>query len=83
MADEEVVHRSRVFKFIVNQIEAKNPIVSQGPWMSAYECYADAVEFAYPHRVEELANYRKYLLKLFNTVGPAKQRHVIQFDQTF
>ena len=51
--------------------------------MSAYECYADAVKFAYPHRVEELASYRKYLLRLFDTVGLGKQKLVIQFDQSF
>src|SRR5260370_41968092 len=53
-ANEEVMHQTGNFKFIINQIEAKNPIISQGPWMSAYKLYADAVKFTYLHQVEEL-----------------------------
>ncbi len=48
-ADEEVIHESGKFKFVFNQIEAKGSIFDQGGWVSAFESYANAVAYAYPH----------------------------------
>ena len=47
--DEEVVHETRQFKFIFNQIQSKQTIYDHGAWGTAFDSYADALIFAYPH----------------------------------
>ena len=56
--DEETIHKSSQFKFVFNQAESKWPIYDRGGWSSAFECYADAVTFAYSHQVTKLQAYR-------------------------
>src|SRR5260370_26464700 len=47
--DEQVVLTSGRLQFTINEIQGKESIKTQGAWLAAYECYSDAIIFAYPH----------------------------------
>ncbi len=81
--DEETIHKSGQFKFIFNQIQSKVTIYDQGAWGRAFDIYADALTFTYPHQEGELQAYCRYIQKLFEQVGSYKHCNVIKFDQKF
>ena len=83
VADEETVHETDHFKFVVNQIESREPIASEGAWIAAFDTYAHAVVYAYPHRKRELSNYRARTQDIFKYGGYSKVKSIVKIDQSF
>ncbi len=49
IADEQTIHATDHFKFIINQIESKGPVATEPAWTTAFGSYSKAVIFTYPH----------------------------------
>ncbi len=81
--DEATVHAMQHFKFVVNQIESKGPMVSESAWTAAFNSYSKAVVYVYLHRSRELVNYQGRMQEVFRYHGDRSIKSIIKIDETF
>jgi len=58
-------------------------VVDYGCWISAFDEYAEAVEYTYPHRKQELGEYRRWFMQLFQFHNTLNHNAIIRFDRLF
>ena len=83
VADEETVHKTDHFKFVINQIKSRGPTTTEGAWMGVFNAYARAVKYTYPHRNHELSNYQDRMQEIFRVGGHLKINSIVKVDQSF
>ncbi|TFK78905.1 hypothetical protein K466DRAFT_463104, partial [Polyporus arcularius HHB13444] len=52
-----------------------------GQWIVAFEIFEAALVFAFPHRVKEVATYRRHIYGQFETHDPIFATRVIEYDR--
>src|ERR1700722_2095149 len=62
-----------------NQYISKKPIRFESEWTRVFDAWKAAVEMLYPHRSNELADYREFVVELFRAV-PSEPSVAINFD---
>jgi hypothetical protein len=64
--------------FLGANTRSKTKLLSDGQWSQAWDLYAEAVVWAYPHRNAELQTYRRHIVRRFNATGAVL---TIEYDQ--
>jgi hypothetical protein len=67
------------FKF--GAARASKHVKSSRDWFIAWNMYAKAAAFAFPHRQHELQVYRQHILGLFSATSVGHHTHILLFDK--
>ena len=67
------------FKF--GATRASKHVKTSRDWFVAWDMYAKAVVFAFPHRQCELQVYGQHILGLFSTTSVGHHTHILLFDK--
>ena len=56
-------------------------ISNYSEWAMAWDRYAGAVHYLYPHRANKLSVYTQYISQTFSFVQPSLTSHIINYDK--
>ena len=62
-------------------VKTNRSVSNHGEWVTAWDGYTHAVQYLYPHRVEELTKYVRHISETFASIQPALVSRVINYDK--
>lgn len=79
--DEKHVESVGDVELSYGSLDPVKKVSNFGQWIVAFEIFEAALIFAFPHRVKEVATYRRHIYGQFETHDPIFAGRVIEYDR--